>query len=177
MRYLERFVDDAIRPYVDRYGDVATRWYGRLMAAPQTLIHNDAHGANALFERRSGGAVAMIDWQGWQPGPGISDIARLITISLAPERRRAAEDALVADYVAALASRGIEYPLADALADYRIGSGWQWGWAVVFSRRAPLWSAGTRELMHVLVPRAIEALRDAGDGGLLSALEGRAGSA
>jgi aminoglycoside phosphotransferase (APT) family kinase protein len=166
MELLGQFVDHDAQLAVARYGEHVVEWHERLMAMPQTLVHGDAHAGNVLFSAEAG-EVAIVDWQGWRTGPGISDVARFVTLSLAPDLRRAAEEGIVAAYVEALAALGAEYPFARAMVDYRVASGWQWGWAVVFSRHASSWTGETRDLMHILVPRAVEALRDAARAGLL----------
>ncbi|MPZ99044.1 MAG: phosphotransferase [Dehalococcoidia bacterium] len=167
MGFLGQFLEVDDHALVDRFGRQVLEWLRRLAAAPQTLNHGDAHGANVLFEPVEGGDLAIIDWQGWRTGAGILDVARFLTLSLPSDVRREAEAGLVASYVAALAEGGVEYPSEQAWADYRAGSGWQWGWAVNFSRHASTWSDDTRDLMHTLVPRAVEALRDAARSGLL----------
>ncbi|MCO5167448.1 MAG: aminoglycoside phosphotransferase family protein [Planctomycetes bacterium] len=79
----------------------------RLAAGPRTLVHHDTHAGN-LFWR--GGAPGLLDWQLVRTGEGVGDVAYLLATALLPEDRRAAEQALVARYGAALAARGVAPP-------------------------------------------------------------------
>ncbi len=167
MEYLDAFLDEETRPLVARFDARVDEVLAGLFAAPQTLTHGDAHPGNALFEPRRGGDVALVDWQGWGSGIGCSEVARFLVLGLAPADRRAAERELVDEYVAALSAGGVTYAPEDAWRHYCLGVAWQWGWAVNFSRHRANWSDETHALMRDLVPRAVEALRDAARTGLL----------
>jgi hypothetical protein len=88
-----------------------------------TLLHGDLHADQVLFPQE--GDCVIIDWQYAQRGPVGVDLARLLTLSLAPNVRRRHEPELLETYRTALAGYGA--PALDRetlLADYRRGIAW-----------------------------------------------------
>lgn len=84
-------------------------WIGHDAALPPTLLHGDYRLENLLFGTGgSAPAVAVVDWQTPNVGPGPSDVAYLLGGGLAPADRRASERDLVELYRGALAARGVE---------------------------------------------------------------------
>ena len=57
----------------------------RLEKLPQTLVHGELYASNVLV---AGGRVAAIDWETAGRGPGILDLAALVTGWSDPDSRR-----------------------------------------------------------------------------------------
>lgn len=85
-----------------------------LRRGPLALVHGDVHPDNVLLPSLDGGRLALIDWQSVSVARhGTVDVARLLTLGLRPELRRAHEDELLGHYHAALAGgdvRGFSLP-------------------------------------------------------------------
>lgn len=166
LAYLEPYLDTELRGVGAKVSDHLARWMTRLAGRPQTIVHGDAHGGNVLFTAGGLSECVILDWQGWHGDAGMRDVSRFLTLSLATPVRRSAEEALLDTYVDALAADGVSYPLPEARGDYWIGVAMQWVWAATFIRHEPLWTDELRALMHALVPRALEGLRDAAAAGV-----------
>jgi hypothetical protein len=79
-----------------------------LRRPPQTVTHGDLHLENLLFPTGRGGRLAVVDWQSVMLSRyGAGDVTRVLTMGLAPDVRRAHEDALLRHYHAALEARGV----------------------------------------------------------------------
>ena len=87
---------------------------------PFALMHGDYRLDNLMFQP-AGPGVAAVDWQTATTGPPVRDLSYFLETSLAIEQRRADERALVAGYAAALAERGVDYPVEQCFEDYRLG--------------------------------------------------------
>jgi aminoglycoside phosphotransferase (APT) family kinase protein len=100
---------DALSPAArEAIGDLPRRLEGALAAlreAPPTLVHDDLHGDNVLF--RPDGTPVILDWPDAALGPAAVDVAHLLVEALTVEGRRAREEALLARWCAAAASRGV----------------------------------------------------------------------
>lgn len=142
-----------------RFTDVAAHWRGRAV----TLLHGDLHLQQVFFPGASGGRFALFDWQTVMVGnPGI-DLARVITMDLTAEDRRAHERTLVARYHAGLVAAGVSnYDLDACWQDYRLGQVWS---------AMMLMNAGS-----VIMPEAVERLATA-SGGSAEDFIGRMGHA
>lgn len=108
-------------PYRDRDRVIAglrMQWR-RALEVPQVFCHGDAHLGNMFFEHD--GRPGYLDWQAWQEGPYMHDVAYSIIGNLKVEDRRANDRDLLAGYLAALKRNGIENPpsLDDAWEAYR----------------------------------------------------------
>lgn len=101
---------DAICPPFTAIGDALV---GRLsealapLAAPQTLLHGDAHGENLPLS--SEGSVAFLDWQAPRLGSPAFDVAAFATMSYPVRRRRDVEEALHERHLRALRDRGVAW--------------------------------------------------------------------
>lgn len=109
----------------DRLGDRLTadhrRILERYLARALTLCHPDNHHANFLFPRRPGGQAYLIDWQVYRRWWGPSDLAALVTRSVAPDQQRPG-DALLRGYHRQLIEYGVtNYPWEACRRDYRLG--------------------------------------------------------
>src|SRR3546814_15428763 len=76
--------------------------------------HGDAHLGNMFFE--IDGRPGFLDWQAWQEGPYMHDVAYSIIGNLKVEDRRAAEKDLLAGYLTALKAHGVANPQSRAAA-------------------------------------------------------------
>ena len=89
----------------------------RMASAPVTVVHGDYRLDNLFFDEAGVGAI---DWQFICRARGMVDIGYFLGLDLDPALRRAHERELVAGYVAALRSRGVEgYDEQAAWDDYR----------------------------------------------------------
>src|SRR3546814_13848963 len=79
-----------VGPYRDRERIMAglrTQWK-RSLEIPQCFSHGDAHLGNMFFE--IDGRPGFLDWQAWQAGPYMPDVAYSIIGNLKAEDSRAA---------------------------------------------------------------------------------------
>jgi len=84
------------------------------------LVHGDYRLDNLMFPDDGSPGVCAVDWQTLSLALPARDVAYLVATSLPEEERRAHEDALVADYHAALLGYGVEdHDLAQCREDYR----------------------------------------------------------
>ena len=80
---------------------------------PFTVTHGDYRLDNLMFATADGGyPVAAVDWQTPGHGPALADVSYFMGAGLLPPERREVEQAIVAEYTAALAAYGVE-PAAD----------------------------------------------------------------
>jgi aminoglycoside phosphotransferase (APT) family kinase protein len=118
---------DPLAPLWRRYRMVADR----LAAMPKTLVHGDFNAANILVTRTAAGIrIRIIDWEMAGVGPGLIDLASLISGRL-PDRHRTG---MVAAYRANLAGSRVGALGADefdeALLWCRLALAVQWlGWS------------------------------------------------
>ena len=126
----ERYAQQ-VEPFLARYGDrlpaAATEVISdlrfrlaslaeALSRGPKTLIHGDLHLDNMIFGPRGDErSVTVLDWQTASAGTPASDVALFVTDSLGVEERRAAETALLEEYVKLLAERGVSNYSAEEL--------------------------------------------------------------
>ena len=86
---------------------------------PQTVLHGDCHPGNLYLDGPDASAGAgLFDFQVLRRGNPVRDVTYFLTLSLAPDDRRAHERDLVEHYRAALAAHG--GPELDA------GTAWRW---------------------------------------------------
>jgi hypothetical protein len=120
-RHPGRF-DDDVTELVVRFGDVIGRWsLGTDTAA--TLVHGDFRPDNFLFGvTPSAPPMAVVDWQTYAPGLGVTDVAYLLGGSFDGATRAGLEREVVEDYRRRLEACGIEYPASRCWRDYRWAS-------------------------------------------------------
>lgn len=89
-------------------------------ASPRTVLHGDFRIDNLLFDDSAAPEerVGVLDWQIAGRGPGVFDVAYLLSGSMAVEERRTAETEVVRAWFDALASPG-GYSYDDAWREYR----------------------------------------------------------
>jgi hypothetical protein len=109
---------EAVRPHV------AT--WARGGGAPETLIHGDLRGDNLLFRGDAASPeVVVVDWQTVRPGSAGADVAYLVSGSIAdPAERAECEAQLVASYLGAMATLGVDIDSRTFWQEYRLGSIW-----------------------------------------------------
>jgi aminoglycoside phosphotransferase (APT) family kinase protein len=101
---------------VEKWDALVDVWF----AEPLTLIHGDSHLANCFeVATEDGPKMGLLDFQGLHWGHGIRDVQYHLIDSIEPEPLAACEDALMADYLAALARHGVELDAELARARYR----------------------------------------------------------
>jgi hypothetical protein len=88
-------------------------------SSPPTICHGDFRIDNLLYDDDARGAdrVAVLDWQITSKGPGVFDVAYLLSGSMDVEERRASETEVLRAWWEALAIDG--YSFGDAWRDYR----------------------------------------------------------
>jgi Ecdysteroid kinase-like family len=108
-------------------------WIRLTKAKGLTVTHGDAHQWNFLFPRAPhNGRVYLIDWQLWHVHIGPRDLAYMLMLWCAPERRAQMEQTLLRRYHQALLTGGVRgYDWPDCWQDYR--------WSAVRSIFIPLW--------------------------------------
>jgi len=110
-----------VGPYRDRERIMAglRRQWARGRDIPQVFSHADAHLGNMYFE--TDGRPGFLDWQSWQEGPYMHDVAYSIIGNLKVEDRRHAEKDLLAGYLGTLKAHGVAAPPSfdEAWAAYR----------------------------------------------------------
>ncbi|MGE2834951.1 phosphotransferase [Mycobacterium sp. SMC-4] len=144
-RFAERFVEHA--------GEALS-----VLAEHSMLLHGDIRADNMFFD---GDRLKVVDFQLTSTGCGMSDIAYLLSQGLPTDTRRGHDEALVGEYLDALASRGVVgYSFDNAWRRYRYG--------IVYSMVLPViilngWEAlppRSQALCIELTDRAVAAIND-----------------
>lgn len=117
-RYAAAFTPDAVAFY-ERFTQSAANWFAA-RPTPRTLIHSDYRPDNLLFSAGEADvAVAVVDWQGFSRGCGMSDVSFLVGNALTPEQRRTHEERIVRAYHDDLVAAGVtNYSFDEAWDDY-----------------------------------------------------------
>jgi Phosphotransferase enzyme family len=89
-----------------------------------TLQHHDFRLDNLLFDACGGvDPVAILDWQGTGPGPGVLDVAYFLGSGLPTAIRRSNEADLLGRYLDGLRRHGVtDYTPDECLEDYRVST-------------------------------------------------------
>ena len=129
-----------VGPYRDRERIMAglrAQWR-RAVEIPQVFSHGDAHLGNMFFEHD--GTPGYLDWQAWQEGPYMHDVAYSIIGNLTVDDRRKSEKDLLAGYLAALARNGVATPPTrdDAWEAYRRHAMHGFMWAFTPTEMQPI---------------------------------------
>jgi Ser/Thr protein kinase RdoA (MazF antagonist) len=109
-----------------------------LSAIPATLLHGELYPSNVLVQTRGGGRrVCPIDWELAAIGPGVVDLAALLSGGWKEENRREMTDAYLSAWPEQAGPRTDPVGFREALALSRLHIAMQWlGWAP--SWRPPL---------------------------------------
>ncbi len=119
--FCKRFADRLSADILDMGAELIAKFGTYLDVEPANpcITHSDMRLDNILFDE-GGERAILVDWQTATLGNGASDIAYLIGTSFAdPAERASVEKALVKDYLAQLAARGIEQDHDLFWQDYR----------------------------------------------------------
>ena len=107
---------DLCRLAVAKWDALVDLWF----AEPLTLVHGDSHLGNCFeIESAEGPKIGLLDFQGLHWGQGIRDVQYHLIDSLEPKVLAECEDALIADYLAALARHAVRLDAGVARAQYR----------------------------------------------------------
>lgn len=112
-RFLQRFphhLDEHGRELLDDLETVYAGALEQLAGAPQTLLHDDFHLDNIVFDRATGDPI-LLDWARAARGPAVLDLAELLLAIAEPHAR----EHVLAAYTAELARQGVPEPDIDAL--------------------------------------------------------------
>lgn len=118
--FRDRYADKMSEHMIEVCDRLAERYenYIAPLERPRCVTHNDYRPDNLLFAR--GDDQFTVDWQSAALGYNAVDVAYLIGGSFEPAARRAAEKALLDEYLSALRSSGVEdYSTAMLEEDYR----------------------------------------------------------
>lgn len=127
-------------------------WVRLTDARGLTVTHGDAHLWNFLFPRVAGGCVYLFDWQLWHVHIGPRDLAYMLILWCAPERRAQMEQTLLRRYHQALLAGGVRGYSWDACwQDYR--------WSAVRTIFIPLWHWARGRAETLWGPQLARALR------------------
>ena len=86
-----------------------------------TLVHNDVNFGNVLFpNKKNGNQCTIIDWQFWNIGLGVKDLACFIALNLPSEPRQRMEQPLLQFYFDEMKTLQIDYSWEEFQTDYRI---------------------------------------------------------
>ncbi|MCG8615398.1 MAG: ecdysteroid 22-kinase family protein, partial [Desulfobacterales bacterium] len=97
-----------------------------------TLCHGDLHAWNFLFPRDDAHPVYIIDWQSWQIGLGVDDLAYMVGLHWEQERKRRYERELLDLYYNILVEKGASgYSHEQCMSDYKL--------ALIGQCLVPLW--------------------------------------
>jgi hypothetical protein len=117
-RYAEELGDDAATL---RAAAALTGRWGAIDTGVLTLVHGDYRLDNLMFPEADDG-VATVDWQTLTIAPPGRDLGYFLATSLHVDDRRAHQDALVGEYVAALHRLGVaDVTVAQCDVEYRLG--------------------------------------------------------
>jgi hypothetical protein len=121
----------AMRPVGERLRDKIIIAAHRLAKKTPTLVHGDYRADNFFFGPPAS-PFTVVDWQIVLKGPGVFDLAYLLSGNLTVENRRAAEADLVRLYHRTLVAGGVQgYDFEACWTDYRILTLFGWLWPVV----------------------------------------------
>ena len=117
-RYGAAFAPDEVAFY-ERFGKEAGNWFAA-RTTPRSLVHSDFRPDNLLFSvDEVEPTVAVVDWQGFSRGWGMSDVSFVMGNALTPDVRRAHEERLVRAYHGALVATGVaSYPFEECWDEY-----------------------------------------------------------
>ncbi|HAF62685.1 MAG TPA: hypothetical protein DCK95_10220 [Anaerolineaceae bacterium] len=86
----------------------------------KTLLHGDAHFWNFMYPIEPGkGSIRIIDWNSWDIGRPMDDLAYMIGLHWYPSRRKVYEEFLLENYHQKLRSCGLSVKLNDLQNEYK----------------------------------------------------------
>ena len=150
-------VPAAVAGYAERFVELAPKALAALTTRSM-LLHGDIRADNMFFD---GDSLKIVDFQFACMGAGAADVGYLVSQGLPTEARRGHDEALVREYLARLAERGVtDYPFDEAWRHYRF--------AVAYLMLLPVitlvsWDAmpqRSRALCLTLTERAVATIDD-----------------
>jgi len=150
-------VPAAVAGYAERFVELAPKALAALTTRSM-LLHGDIRADNMFFD---GDSLKIVDFQFACMGAGAADVGYLVSQGLPTEARRGHDEALVLEYLARLAERGVtDYPFDEAWRHYRF--------AVAYLMLLPVitlvsWDAmpqRSRALCLTLTERAVATIDD-----------------
>jgi aminoglycoside phosphotransferase (APT) family kinase protein len=109
-------VPAAVARHAERFVELAPKALAALTSR-QMLLHGDIRADNMFF---NGDSLKIVDFQFVSRGAGVADVGYLVSQGLPTEVRRGNDEALVREYLARLAERGItDYSFDEAWRHYR----------------------------------------------------------
>lgn len=117
-RFRELWADRLPSAAIEFAADLPTRVASArdgLAAAPRTLVHGDLHLDNVLFIEEE--VPVILDWPSAYRGPAGVDFWRLLLEGMTIAARHERQERLVARYLQALESRGVQYDRERLLSD------------------------------------------------------------
>ena len=124
------------------------------------LLHGDIRADNMFFD---GDRLKVVDFQFTARGCGAADVAYLVSQGLPTPARRGHDEALVREYLACLAARGVDdYSFDDAWRQYRFGLAYLMVLPVITLIGWDAMPERSRQLCLTLTERAVAAIDDIG---------------
>ncbi len=118
-RFGNRFTP-RMRRLAETYGPRIADHLTHISTGPKTFTHGDFRLDNLFFGNQGADDVAAVDWQNSGIHSGLRDVTYFLSTSVTPEKRRAIERDIVAEYHDALLAAGVSgYSLEDCWGDYR----------------------------------------------------------
>ena len=165
--FRERFGDDLPNGATELAELVGSTWESVAESmyndSPLTVCHGDYRADNLMFDDTTTGDdhVGVLDWQISFRGPGVGDLAYLITQSMTAEDRRRHDRSIVEQWYAELSSSlGREpdgFSIDDAWDGYRRGTASMTALPVIGGAQADLANERGVELVHDMAVRAFSA--------------------
>lgn len=115
-------IDGTVREIGDQLGpQIGTLLRHLYRPETLTIIHGDLSIGNLLYRENGTPSLQIVDWQLIAKGPGVWDVAWLLSQHVEPRDRRAIEHQLLERYVEIVAASGIpDYSIDGAIRDYRV---------------------------------------------------------
>ena len=130
---------------------------------PITVCHGDYRADNMMFDDGATGGdhVGVLDWQVSYRGPGVGDLAYLITQSMTAEDRRRHDRDIVEQWYdelcSTLGATPEDFTMADAWDGYRRGTASMTALPVIGGAQADLANERGVELLHEMAVRSFSA--------------------
>lgn len=121
------------------------------------LLHGDIRADNLFFDGR---ALKVVDFQFAARGSGVADVAYLLTQGLPADARTGQDEALLREYLAHLAARGVDYDFDTAWRDYRMAAVYLTLMPVVALLTWDIVPERSRRLCLTLTERALAAVAE-----------------
>lgn len=150
-----------LHAFGERYPTLVPWYLDQICRPPRTFLHGDLRLDQLFFAVEPGDApVTALDWQVAGLGRGAYDLAYFLSQSLATETRRRCEAELIERYATRLAERGIVYPTAELMRDYRLTTAWCFAYPVIGAGQVDIANDRQRTLLVTMLKNAAAAIDD-----------------